>query len=543
MQRYLFGGSLSDLPRFECDVLIVGSGLAGLYTALQLDSSLQIIVLNKLGLDESNSMYAQGGIAAAVAPDDNPDQHFADSMVAGSNLCNREALRVLVDEAPANIAVLRDWGVPFDLDSQGHLAVGQEGAHSRKRIIHCHGDATGLHMTSRLVEMASERPNIVFHNQRTLVDLITDVNQQVVGVVALDTHLPDVCYLYQPKQTVLASGGIGQLFLHSTNARPATGDALAAALRAGAETGDLEFIQFHPTALPEPDENGRCFLISEAVRGEGAILRNASGEAFMTKAHPLGDLASRDIVSQAIYRQMLADDSEHVYLDITHHTADFLKTRFPMIYETCLQRGFDMATDLIPVAPVQHYFMGGIKTDLMARTTLGNLYACGEVAFTGIYGANRLASNSLLECLVYGRRAAQTINRLLLQNADQPAAAQSIDTLNSFFVKAKAAGAATRAVALANNLRITDVDATAAQDRQQIRNLMTRYCGILRSKDGLSIAQHGLEAIHNRREQHSVHTLAELESAQMAVVAQAIVAAAMRRRHSIGAHYRTDDHR
>ena len=542
MQRYLFGGSLADLPRFDCDVLIVGSGLAGLYTALHLDSSLKIIVLNKLGVDESNSMYAQGGIAAAVAPDDSPDQHFADSMAAGSNLCNREALRVLVDEAPENITILRNWGVPFDLDADGNLAVGQEGAHSKKRIIHCHGDATGLYMTSRLEKMAAEQPNITFHHQRALVDLLTDSQHNVVGVLALDVLEPDRFFLYQPRQTVLASGGIGQLFLHSTNARPATGDALAAAMRAGAETGDLEFIQFHPTALPEPDENGRCFLISEAVRGEGATLRSIKGDAFMAKAHPQGNLASRDIVSQAMFRQMLADDSEFVYLDITHHSAEFLKNRFPMIYETCLQRGLDMASDLIPVAPVQHYFMGGIKTDLLARTTLGRLYACGEAAFTGIYGANRLASNSLLECLVYGRRAAQTINQVI-KTTGKDDILPSIETLGNLLNKARAASAAQRAVALAANLRISDVEATAAQDRQQIRKIMTRYCGILRNKEGLLTAQHGLDAIFDRRDHLAVHNLIELEAAQMVVVAQAIVKAALRRRHSVGAHYRTDDPR
>ncbi|MDD2534580.1 MAG: FAD-dependent oxidoreductase, partial [Eubacteriales bacterium] len=317
MQRYLFGGSVQDLPRFDCDVLIVGAGLAGLYTALQLDASLSIIVLNKLGMKESNSMYAQGGIAAAVAQDDSPDLHFDDSMAAGSYLCNREALRVLVDEAPENIEILQGMGVPFDLDEKGQLAVGQEGAHSRKRIIHCHGDATGLHMTSRIAELVAARENITVHDNWTLVDLITNANQAVVGVIALNSLVENDFRLYRPQQVVLASGGIGQLFLHSTNARPATGDSLAAALRAGATTGDLEFIQFHPTALPEPDENGRCFLISEAVRGEGAVLRNLKGEAFMTKAHPLGDLASRDVVSQAIFRQMMADRTDYVYLDIT----------------------------------------------------------------------------------------------------------------------------------------------------------------------------------------------------------------------------------
>ncbi|MDD2534848.1 MAG: FAD-binding protein, partial [Eubacteriales bacterium] len=267
------------------------------------------------------------------------------------------------------------------------------------------------------------------------------------------------------------------------------------------------------------------------------------GEAFMTKAHPLGDLASRDVVSQAIFRQMMADRTDYVYLDITHHTAEFLKNRFPMIYETCLQRGFDMANDFLPVAPVQHYFMGGISTDLHARTTLGNLYACGEAAHTGIYGANRLASNSLLECLVYGRRAAQTINQALRRQASDPVHYLDLETLSALLARARASTSADRAVALAANMRIPAAETTVDEDRQQIRTLMTRYCGILRSKDGLLTAQHGLDAIHERREQQPVHNLVELEAAQMTIAARAIVQAALHRRHSVGAHYRTDDHR
>ncbi len=537
MQRYLYGGSFSDLPREDCDVLIVGAGLAGLYTALQLDPSLNIVILNKFGLDQSNSMYAQGGIAAAVAEDDSPDLHFADSMAAGSNLCNKDALRVLVDEGPENIRILQSWGVPFDLDASGQLAVGQEGAHSRKRIIHSHGDATGLHMTSRLVELAKARPNIRVDDNWTLVDLVVDDTNAVVGIISLNSLTPDQFRFYRSRAVVLAAGGIGQLFLHSTNARPATGDALAASIRAGAATSDLEFIQFHPTALPEPDENGRCFLISEAVRGEGAILRSIHGEAFMEKVHPQGNLAPRDVVSQAIFRQMLQDDSDHVFLDITHQPADFLQRRFPMIYETCLQRGLDMARDYLPVTPVQHYFMGGVDTDLQARTTLKNLYACGEVAHTGIYGANRLASNSLLECLVYGRRAAQAINGAPVHDLADLAA------LAVVFARTQAADSAQRATKLADNLRITVAESTAAEDRQQIRQLMTRYCGILRSKEGLQTALHGLDAIHQRRERTTVHTLTELEAAQMAVTGKAIVQAALRRRHSIGAHYRMDENR
>jgi L-aspartate oxidase len=533
MKRYLFDGSVTDLPCHDCDVLIVGAGLAGLYTALSLNPDLSVIILNKHGLSESNSMHAQGGIAAAMAADDSPDLHFEDSLAAGCYMGDPAAIRVLVEEGPADIRALKAMSVPFDCDKKGALLLGQEGAHSRKRIVHCHGDATGFYTTSRLADLVALRPNIRMDSQVAMVDLVTRLDGSVAGVIALNTQTAGDFHLYRARQTVLAAGGIGQLFLHSTNARPATGDVLAAAIRAGAVTRDLEFVQFHPTALPEPDQNGRCFLISEAVRGEGAILRSIHSEPFMEKAHPLGNLAPRDVVSQAIFRQMLRDGSPHVYLDITHHSADFLRQRFPMIYETCLQRGLDMARDFLPVAPVQHYFMGGITTDLDARTSLDGLLACGEVASTGIYGANRLASNSLLECLVFGRRAAQSINQAhpaILASLDE--LAQAIDVERGPKHQHSKEGMTIESQA----------DTRLAEARQQIRLLMTQYCGILRNREGLQTAARGIAAIHSRQELLPVRSVEALEVTQMAVTAQAIIAAALRRRHSIGAHFRTDEH-
>ncbi len=532
MRRYLFGGNLADLPVQTCDVLIVGAGLAGLYTALQTDPGLSVIIINKLGLDESNSMYAQGGIAAAIAPDDNPDLHYADSMAAGAGLCDPQALRILVDEGPANIRTLRDWGVPFDVAPDGALSVCQEGAHSRKRIVHCYGDATGFHVTSRLVNLLPDHPNIAVHSNQALVDLITNDNGQAAGAITLDSRQADQFTLYLARHIVLAAGGIGQLYQHSTNALPATGDALAAAIRAGAEVRDLEFVQFHPTALPEPDESGRCFLISEAVRGEGAILRNLKGEAFMAQAHPLAELAPRDIVSRAIFAEMLAADSYFVYLDITHRSRDFLQHRFPMIYETCLQRGLDMAVQWLPVAPVQHYFMGGVHTDLQARTSIPNLLACGEVAHTGIYGANRLASNSLLECLVFGLRAARTVS-----TAPRLPLVTVADLVDSFERERR------RTMPPVPPLipPIPPAKDEVRGMRQHIRHLMTRYCGILRDQAGLDKARLGLQTLHQRLEIVTVNTLSILEESQMVVAALGIVEAASRRKHSIGAHFRTDD--
>lgn len=528
MRRYLYNGSLSTLPLRTCDVLIVGSGLAGLFTALNIDPALQVIIINKHGLAESNSMYAQGGIAAAVAPNDDPDLHYQDSMIAGAYLCEPAALRILVDEGPDCVRTLQAWGVPFDCAPDGSLAVGQEGAHSRKRIVHCHGDATGFYSTSRLAALLPNHPNIEVLNDQALVDLVTDDQDRAAGAVTLSTRAADTFSLILARQIILATGGIGQLYQHSTNALPATGDALAAAIRAGAAVRDLEFVQFHPTALPEPDEAGRCFLISEAVRGEGAILRNLKGEAFMAKVHPQAELAPRDVVSRAIFSQMLAADSYFVYLDITHHSREFLRRRFPMIFETCLQRGLDMAVQWLPVAPVQHYFMGGVHTDLQARTSMPNLLACGEVAHTGIYGANRLASNSLLECLVFGRRAALTVS-----TAERVPLA-TVAELDQAFSRQR------------NPARPASLIPPPAKDeikgiRQQIRHLMTRYCGILRDQPGLDKAELGLAELLDRLETVTVENLAVLEACQMVVAAQAIVQAASHRKYSIGAHFRTDD--
>lgn len=523
MRRYLMQGNFRKLPQDACDVVIIGTGLAGIYTALHLDPALKVILINKYGLDESNSLYAQGGIAAAVAANDNPSLHFEDSWIAGAGLNDPAALQVLVNEGPENVRLLQQWGVPFDLDAAGQLVVSREGAHTRDRIIHCHGDATGFHVTSCLTDRLLTQPNCRIMNRTCLVDYLSDDLGNVHGILTLSTDKPDEFRIIRARQVILATGGIGGLYPRTTNAPAATGDGLAAALRCGAATRDLEFIQFHPTALPWPDAQGRCFLISEAVRGEGAILRNNKGKAFMAQEHPQADLAPRDVVSRAIFRQMLASGTDHVWLDITHRDREFLQKRFPMIYETCARQNLDMATQWLPVAPVQHYFMGGVWTDLDGRTSRQGLWACGEAACTGIYGANRLASNSLLECLVFGRRIARAINGsqkgissglFCPENPDQRPIPGSSHEISPD--------------------RVQTI-------RQQIRQLMERHCGILRNQEGLKLAEEQLKALNSELDTINAHDRLTVETCQMATAAQAIIQAASRRRNSVGAHFMTDD--
>lgn len=523
MRRFLWQGNHTDLPQQTCDVVIIGTGLAGIYTALHLDPSLRVILINKSGLSESNSLYAQGGIAAAIAPGDSPSQHFDDSWAAGAALNDPAALNVLVSEGPDNIRQLSDWGVPFDLDSSGCLAVTREGAHHRNRIVHCRGDSTGLHVTQTLADRLSSLDNCRVLNRTCLVDFLTDAQDAVCGILTLSADNPDQFAMIRARHIVLATGGIGGLFPRTTNAASATGDGLAAALRCGAEVKDLEFIQFHPTALPWPDESGRCFLISEAVRGEGAILRNHKGKPFMTREHPLGDLAPRDIVSRAIFKQMLDQNTEHVWLDITHRDEKFLRGRFPTIYSTCAGKGYDMATQWLPVAPVQHYYMGGVRTDLDGRTSLIGLWACGEAACTGIYGANRLASNSLLECLVFGRRIARAINAApdaFVSSGGQPDFSGLIR-----IIKGK------------QDLPSKRVEAV----RNLIRQTMERHCGILRCYDGLTAASNQLRELDLELSGVAVHDRFTMETCQMVLAAQRIVGSALNRPGSIGAHFRTDD--
>ncbi|MHB1313958.1 MAG: L-aspartate oxidase [Christensenellales bacterium] len=513
MREMIFNGNLHDLARIDKDVIIIGCGAAGLYTALNLDPKLQCLILNKSGVQQSNSMYAQGGIAAVTPVDDQDDpmQHFNDTLTAGAGLCDEKAVKVLVDEAWSNIKELIDLKVPFDTFN-GKLLLTREGGHGKNRIVHCGGDATGLRLTTRLVDIAMQRDNIQILNNTFLSDILTD-EHGVQGVLVLDEE--DKPRYYAASKVVVASGGIGRVYRNSTNAVCATGDGIAAAYRAGAELKDMEFVQFHPTALMHPDDNGRFFLISEALRGEGAILRNRRWEPFMKGVHPLADLAPRDIVSRAIIMEMKKNDIPNVFLDITNKSREFLKNRFPTIYRECMRRGIDIAENWIPVLPVQHYFMGGIKTDINATTNIPGLYACGEAACTGVHGANRLASNSLLECLVFGRRCAQHINGYGVVSASPPA-------LHAGSYRSDEG---------------VDLDSYSTE----IRGLMTQKCSIIRNEKDLRSACVRIEEMFEEQNGIDLKTARSIETYNQSIIALAVLEAAIRRKISVGAHYRSDE--
>ncbi|MGQ9514193.1 MAG: L-aspartate oxidase [Thermoproteota archaeon] len=388
----------------QTDFAIVGSGIAGLYVGLQACKNFEVTILTKGSIDECNTKYAQGGIAVPIGEGDSPELHYRDTIAAGSGLCKPEAVRILSEEAVDRIHDLIDYGVEFDT-VHGEIALVKEGAHSVPRVIHAGGDATGARIEETLSNLAKRLGIKIL--ERHLVTEIMVREGVAVGVKALDLTTGSEKEITS-KWTVLATGGAGHLFKFSTNPEVATGGGVALAYEAGALITDMEFMQFHPTALALP--GAHQFLISEAVRGEGGILRNIYGERFMTRYHKNGELASRDIVSRSIASEISRTGASHVYLDLTHLQRYRVITRFPSIYKFCLEHGLDITEKPIPVAPAAHYIIGGVSTNLWGETSVKNLFACGEVACTGVHGANRLASNSLLEVLVFGKRI---VNRVL----------------------------------------------------------------------------------------------------------------------------------
>ena len=382
------------------DFIVIGSGVAGLRAALELANGGRVTVLTKDRLDESNTEYAQGGVAVALSDDDEIDLHVEDTLVAGAGLCDEKAVRVLVEEGPRYITELIEWGAQFDRED-GELAFTREAAHSRRRILHAHGDSTGREIVRALIAAAKKHPNIQLTAHAATIGLSVE-NGCCVGVQFIDPSESLRREIFADA-VILATGGAGQLFAQTTNPTVATGDGMAMAYAAGAMMCDLEFVQFHPTVLALA--GAPRFLLSEALRGEGAILRNHDGEAFAKRYDERGELAPRDIVARAIVAEAQRTNQNCMFLDLTHLDATFLRERFPKIFETCLRYGLDLSKDLLPVSPAVHYVMGGVRTDTHGRTTLPGLYAAGEVACTGVHGANRLASNSLLEGLVFGARA------------------------------------------------------------------------------------------------------------------------------------------
>jgi L-aspartate oxidase len=491
------------------DYIIIGSGIAGLFTALQAAQHGRVLVLTKAALAESNTRYAQGGIAAAIGMADSPELHYADTLAAGAGLCDPAAVRVLTDEAPARIYDLIRLGVPFDTDN-GQLALGLEAAHQARRILHAGGDATGRHIELSLCAALCQAGVAI--REHTYVTEILVEQGRATGVWA--QQQADEPELFRAAHIILACGGAGQLFAYTTNPGVATGDGVALAYRAGAALADLEFYQFHPTALQVPGQP--TFLISEAVRGEGAYLRNTRGERFMPRYAPQAELAPRDVVARAIVAEMQRT-SGPVFLDLRHLDAATTHRRFPTISAFCRDLGLDLAADLLPVAPAAHYFMGGVYTNIWGETTLPGLYACGEVACTGVHGANRLASNSLVEGLVFGCR-------IVLRTITPPSLEPSADSLPAYML--------TPTLDPALSSALTPPARAAAQQ------VMWEHVGLIRTADGLDCAIQTFAAWNAQLA--APQTIAEHELANQLLLSWLMATAARQRTESRGGHYRSD---
>jgi len=509
MKRYIFPNTGKTISVKDIDVVIIGSGIAGLYAALHLDKHLSCVILTKDSLEISSSSLAQGGIAAVTEREDRFEYHYQDTLRAGAGLCDPKAVETIVKEGPEDIHSLIDYGINFDLDSSGNLITTLEGGHGRRRILHCGGDATGREIVRTLKDKELPQENIQMIENFFVMDILTD-DGKVSGIIGQKdgewTYLRSGCI-------IIASGGIGQVYRYTTNPIVATGDGMAMAKRAGATLDNMEFVQFHPTGFYTPqNRNKQCFLISEAVRGEGGLLYNEKGERFMLGRHELNELAPRDIVAREIYRQIKSQKLPYVNLCIQERGKEFLEKRFPTIYGTCLKNGIDISKDCIPVGPVQHYMMGGIKTDLWGTTGVDGLYACGEAACTGVHGANRLASNSTLECLVFGRRSAEHINdNFRWATGDMPQAANSLlETVN------------------------------IKKETNDLKGMMIQYCGIVRTGKELQKAVSYTEELLTRLEKTTLLSQCSMELYNMAMVAYYIALGANDRKESVGAHYRED---
>ncbi|MFJ8882668.1 L-aspartate oxidase [Streptomyces sp. NPDC102402] len=512
----------------DADVVVVGSGVAGLTTALRCAAAgLATVVVTKARLDDGSTRWAQGGIAAALGEGDTPEQHLDDTLVAGAGLCDETAVRALVTEGPGAVRRLIDTGAHFDTTDTGAIALAREGGHHRRRIAHAGGDATGAEISRALVEAVRSAALRTIENALVL-DLLTDADGRTEGVtlhVMGEGQHDGVGAVHAPA-VVLATGGMGQVFSATTNPPVSTGDGVALALRAGAEVSDLEFVQFHPTVLfLGADSEGQQPLVSEAVRGEGAHLVDASGTRFMLGQHELAELAPRDIVAKAITRQMHLQGTEHMYLDARHFGAAMWEQRFPTILAACRTHGIDPVTEPIPVAPAAHYASGGVRTDLRGRTTVPGLYACGEVACTGVHGANRLASNSLLEGLVFAERIAADITGATAGPRTDP-------------------GAPRRAPAV-DPAGVRTVPLLTAESRTSIQRIMTRGAGVIRSAGSLTTAAGELEALQRAAAEEegpkdAVPGVEAWEATNLLLVSRVLVAAAREREETRGCHWRED---
>ncbi|MCH8107977.1 MAG: L-aspartate oxidase [Chloroflexi bacterium] len=499
------------VAKTDFDYIIIGSGIAGLNTALLAREHGSVLIVTKGKIDDCNTRYAQGGIAAAIGAGDSTTLHMQDTLAAGVGLCDPEAVSVLTREGPQRVANLIQWGVPFDT-IHGQIALAREGAHSVPRILHAGGDATGQHIELTLAGRVEES-DITVLEFTLATDLVVE-RGVVTGVRVLDLD-SDKSQIFTGRWVVLATGGAGQLYWYTTNPLVATGDGAALAFRAGARMMDMEFYQFHPTALRLEGVPG--FLLSEAMRGEGAVLRDQAGYAFMADYHPMADLAPRDIVSRAISAEIEKASDGQVFLDISHLPADMVQSRFPTIYSFCMSHGLDITKGPVPIAPAAHYMMGGVETDTWGRTNLGGLYACGEVACAAVHGANRLASNSLLDTLVFAQRVVAST----LDQAPPPSPSDQHRGL-SVTLRSREPGPGS----------IPPLTVPALQD------LMWRDVGITRRGEGLLEAARTLEAWSIAMPEPT--GLASHELGNMVLLGRLMAEAALVRQESRGSHYRED---
>ncbi len=519
----------------ETDILVLGSGSAGLFFALQIAkrSKLKILIITKKERSESNTNYAQGGIASVMNEFDSYEAHIRDTLIAGAGLCHEDAVRILVEEGPLRIQDLIELGAQFTRDKSGNLHLGKEGGHSAHRIIHTR-DLTGKEIERSLLDAVAANPNITLLEDHYAVELLTDHQRtdkkrkkkdpiSCYGAYILREDTGKVEIVRAKKAVLLATGGAGQVYIHTTNPLIATGDGVAMGYRAGAVVANMEFIQFHPTTLYT--EGAHSFLISEAVRGAGAILRNLAGERFMMNYDPARlELAPRDIVARAIDAELKRRGDQYVQLDLSHLPADHIKKEFPNIYEKCKQFGIDITKDPIPVVPAAHYSCGGVMTDLNGRTNIKNLYACGEVTMTGVHGANRLASNSLLESLVFSFRAANDLIDSLKKDSKKDEKVKLVEWDESGTENA-------------------EEWVVVEHDKREVQQLMWDYVGIVRSTYRLKRSERRLKLIAEEIEAYyrkTKVTVPLLELRNIALVALLIVRSALKRKESRGLHYMTD---
>ena len=503
-----------DTPVLKTDFLIVGTGIAGLFTALKASQHGRVIVATKKHIDDSNTGLAQGGIAAAVHEEDSPFLHLEDTLEAGAGLCNIEAVDVLVREGPDRVRELIAAGAQFDMKN-GAISLAREGAHSKARILHA-ADTTGAAIRGALVEKCKLNSGIEIREDQFLLDILTDEdNCECFGALFFDAKKGERV-IYSARAVIIATGGAGQIYKHTTNPDVATGDGMSACFRAGCRLTDMEFFQFHPTVLY--GHESQRFLISEAVRGEGAILYNGEGERFMKRYHSLLELAPRDIVSRAIWNELQKTEKPYVYLDMT--VIPDGPARFPNIHRTCLERGVDITREYVPVSPAAHFIMGGIGTNTYGETSIRGLYACGEAACTGVHGANRLASNSLLEGIVFGQRIVDKAEEIMYRR--QVDSGEIYRQFDSGWI-----------------FRPGQEGFRPDEVRMRLRDIMWDHVGIIRNESGLKQAYLEIDSLYNAMHRHT-DILSYYETINMLILARIIIQACLWRKESRGGHYRSD---